>query len=357
MLERLKNMLIRFEQLTELIGNPEIIADQSKWKLLVKEHSSMQEAMELYNEYLTNERLLEECLEIINDNSDKDMVAFAREELTLAHKKKEELTQKLKVALLPVDPNDDKNVIVEIRAGAGGDEAGLFGAQIVRMYMRFAERMRWKVEEIDMNYNELGAAKEVTFMISGVGAFSRLKFESGVHRVQRVPETESQGRVHTSTITVAVLPEVEDIDVEIKANDLKIDTYRSGGAGGQHVNTTDSAVRITHLPTGLVVTSQDERSQIKNREKAMKVLKSRLYEYFQNKADSEYASTRKLQVGSGDRSEKIRTYNFPQNRVTDHRIGLTMYNLTEFMDGNLFEMLDGLQLYNQNEMLAGLAND
>ena len=357
MFERLKKMLERFEELTQLISDPTIIADQARLQKLCKEHSDLTRPVELYKKYLALTATIEECKEIIDDGSDRDMVMLAKEELSQANKDVEALIGEIKIALLPVDPNDDKNVIIEVRAGAGGEEAGLFGAQIVRMYMRYAERMRWKVQEIDMNYTELGGAKEVTFMISGVGAFSKLKFESGVHRVQRVPETESQGRVHTSTVTVAVLPEVENIDIEILDKDLKIDTYRSGGAGGQHVNKTDSAVRMTHLPTGIVVTSQDERSQIKNRERAMTVLKSRLYEYYQSKADSEYAANRKSQIGTGDRSEKIRTYNFPQNRVTDHRIVFTMYNLLDFMDGDMFEMIDALQLANQNQLLSQVEND
>ena len=357
MFERLKKMLERFEELTQLISDPAIIADQARWQKLCKEHSDLTRPVELYKKYLALTATIEECKEIIDDGSDKEMVMLAKEELSQANKDVEALIGEIKIALLPVDPNDDKNVIIEVRAGAGGEEAGLFGAQIVRMYMRYAERMRWKVQEIDMNYTELGGAKEVTFMISGVGACSKLKFESGVHRVQRVPETELQGRVHTSTVTVAVLPEVENIDIEILDKELKIDTYRSGGAGGQHVNKTDSAVRMTHLPTGIVVTSQDERSQIKNRERAMTVLKSRLYEYYQSKADSEYAANRKSQIGTGDRSEKIRTYNFPQNRVTDHRIGFTMYNLLDFMDGDMFEMIDALQLANQNQLLSQVEND
>ena len=261
----------------------------------------------------------------------------------------------MKVLLIPKDPNDDKNVVIEIRGGAGGDEAALFGAVLMRMYMHYADAKRWKVEEISSNMTELGGVKEVVFMVSGKGVYSKLKYESGVHRVQRVPETESQGRVHTSTVTVAVLPEAADVEVEILDKDLKIDTFRSGGAGGQHVNKTESAIRITHLPTGMVVICEDERSQIKNREKAMKVLKTRLYDYYQQIADKEITDKRKAQIGTGDRSERIRTYNYPQGRVTDHRIGFTLYSLTNFLNGDMDEMIEALQIAARNKALESNA--
>lgn len=352
MFEKLESMKNRFDELTAKISDPAVIADTATWQKLVKERSALEEPVNLYAEYVVNEATVSECREIIDDGSDKEMVALAKEEFSAALKKREELTENLKIALLPKDPDDDKNVIIEIRAGAGGDEAGLFGAELVRMYERFAERSRWKVKEIDVNANDLGGIKEAVFMITGHGAYSRLKYESGVHRVQRVPETESQGRIHTSTVTVAVLPEAEDVEVEILEKDLKIDAYRAGGAGGQYVNKTESAIRITHLPTGIVVTCQDEKSQGKNKESAMKVLKSRVYDYYRTQQEKEYASSRKMLVGTGDRSERIRTYNFPQGRVTDHRIGLTLYSLDAFLDGDLFEMLDALALANRNEMLS-----
>lgn len=352
MFEKVKAIKDKFDSLTEQISAPEVIADTAKWQKLVKEHSSLQEIAELYDEYCKVEQSIAECKEIIEDGTDKEMTALAKEELSGALKSKEEITEKLKIALLPKDPNDDKNVIIEIRAGAGGEEAGLFGAELVRMYERFAERSRWKVKEIEINSTDIGGIKEAVFMISGQGAYSRLKFESGVHRVQRVPATESQGRIHTSTVTVAVLPEVEDVEVEILEKDLRIDSYRAGGAGGQYVNKTESAIRITHIPTGIVVTCQDEKSQGKNKESAMKVLKSRVYDYYQQKQEKEYASNRKMLVGTGDRSERIRTYNFPQGRVTDHRIGMTIYSLDTFIDGDIFEMLDALAIANQNELLS-----
>ncbi len=353
MFEKLDWIMDRFQNLTKLISDPEVINKQDEWKKYCKEHSDLEPIVDLYVRYNKNNELIKECEEMLSSN-DKDMADLAKEELQIAKEDKSKIENDLKIALLPTDPNDEKNVVVEIRAGAGGEEAALFGTEIMRMYKRFAERMRWKVEDIDTNMTELGGVKEVTFSIHGKGAYSKLKYESGVHRVQRVPETESQGRVHTSTITVAVLPEIEEVDLEINEKDLKIDTYRSSGAGGQHVNKTESAIRITHLPTGMVVTSQDERSQIKNREKAMKVLASRLYDFYETERNKEYAENRKMQVGTGDRSERIRTYNFPQGRVTDHRIGFTIYSIDEFLDGDLFQMIERLQIEDQNAKLQNL---
>lgn len=353
MFERLETMKSRYYELEKLIGDPAVISNQKEWQKLVKEHSSLEKAVVMYEKYLKNEESILECQEMIDDVSDKEMATLAKEELSANYKLRDELISELKVALIPVDPNDDNNVIIEVRPAAGGDEAALFGAVLVRMYMRYAERKRWKVKELDMNFTELNGVKECTFMISGTGAYRELKFESGVHRVQRVPETESQGRIHTSTCTVAVLPEIEEVEFEILDKDIKVDTYRSSGAGGQHVNKTESAIRITHLPTGIVVTCQDEKSQIKNRESAYKVLKTRLYDHYQSQINDKYSANRKLQVGSGDRSERIRTYNYPQGRVTDHRIGMTIYSLDDFLDGNIFDMIQALQIANQNELLKG----
>ena len=288
-------------------------------------------------------------------DDDADIRELAKEEYDSFKTALDNVTEELKVLLIPKDPNDDKNVVIEIRGGAGGDEAALFGAELMRMYMHYADAKRWKVEEISSNMTELGGVKEVVFMVSGKGVYSKLKYESGVHRVQRVPETESQGRVHTSTVTVAVLPEAADVEVEILDKDLKIDTFRSGGAGGQHVNKTESAIRITHLPTGMVVICEDERSQIKNREKAMRVLKTRLYDYYQQIADKEITDKRKAQIGTGDRSERIRTYNYPQGRVTDHRIGFTLYSLTNFLNGDMDEMIEALQIAARNKALESNA--
>ncbi|MBQ4443417.1 MAG: peptide chain release factor 1 [Clostridia bacterium] len=353
MFEKLKALKERYDELTNLMADPKVIADRALWQKYVKEHSALSEIVEKYLLYLAAEKAHEECKEIIAAGEDQELVALAKEEMGERQAEMEKLTEELKVLLLPKDPNDDKNVIMEIRAGTGGEEASLFGADLLRMYMRFAERQRWKVEEIDMNYTDLGGVKECVFMISGKGAYSKLKYESGAHRVQRVPETESQGRIHTSAATVAVLPEAEDVDVELNMNDIKVDTYRAGGAGGQYVNRTDSAVRMTHIPTGIVVTCQDEKSQLKNKEKALKVLKSRLYDYYQSQADAEYALSRKSQVGSGDRSERIRTYNFPQGRVTDHRINMTIYNLEGFLDGDMTQIIEALRLADQNSKLTG----
>lgn len=356
MIEKLQSIRERFEYLSKAVADPEMISKQDEWKKLTKEHSRLMPIIDCHNAYRKVSEDLKAAEELAAHESDREMHELLNAEIRECKEKKESLEKELKILLLPADPNDEKNVVIEIRQGAGGDEAALFAAVLTRMYCRYAERNRWKVEEIDVNDNDLGGIKETTFMISGQGAYSKLKFESGVHRVQRVPATESQGRIHTSTATVAVLPEVEDIEININENDLKIDTYRSGGAGGQHVNKTESSIRITHLPTGIVVTCQDERSQIKNREKAMKVLKSRLYDHYQSQADKEYSESRRLQVGTGDRSERIRTYNYPQGRVTDHRINMTLYNLEAFLDGDMEEMLVALQMEDQNRKLSANGN-
>lgn len=353
MFTKLADIKKKFEELTQQISQPEVIANQSLWTKLVKEHSSLADIVEKYDEWKKTDENLAGALELVEIETDEEMLEMLKMEIHELKQKRIDLEEELKILLLPKDPNDDNNVIVEIRAGAGGDEAALFATEIKRMFYRYAERQRWKIDEIDVNESELGGTKEATFSVIGTGAYSKLKFESGVHRVQRVPATESQGRVHTSTITVAVLPEVDDIEITIDEKDLKIDTYRSGGAGGQHVNKTESAIRITHLPTGIVVACQDERSQIKNREKAMKTLKSKLYDHFQSQAEKEYSEARRMQVGTGDRSERIRTYNFPQGRVTDHRIGLTLYSLDTFMDGDIEEMIEALRLADQTAKLQG----
>lgn len=351
MTDKLDKIVLRYEFLTGEISKPEVIADNNTWKKLVKEHSNLTPIIEAYTLYKKTNEELQANLEMSSIETDKEMLALLHEDINYQKKQLEELTEQLKVLLLPKDPNDDKNVIIEIRAGAGGEEAALFANEVRRMYYMFAEKNRWKIEEIGIDENELGGLKEGSFMVVGEGAYSKFKFESGVHRVQRVPDTESQGRIHTSTITVAVLPEAPDVDIEILDKDIKIDTYRSSGAGGQHVNKTESAIRITHLPTGIVVNCQDERSQIKNREKAMNILKSKLYDYYQTQADAEYAAARKSQVGTGDRSERIRTYNFPQGRVTDHRIGLTLYSIENFMNGDIAEMVEALRLAEQTAKL------
>ena len=353
MFEKLKLMKERFAYLTDEISKPEVIADRELWQKLVKEHSDLETVIEKYDEYLAAEKSFEEAKELLSSGDD-ELKELAKAEFEEYKEKMEQLTGELKILLLPKDPNDGKNVVIEVRAGAGGEEAGLFGAELVRMYKRYAERHRWGVEDVTTNVTDLGGVKEVSFLVKGNGAYSKLKFESGVHRVQRVPETESQGRVHTSTATVAVLPEAEDVEVQIDEKDLKIDRFRSGGAGGQHVNKTESAIRITHLPTGIVVVCEDERSQIKNYEKAMKILKTRLYDHFQTMATKAITEKRSAQIGTGDRSERIRTYNFPQGRVSDHRIGLTLYSLGTFMDGDLDEMIEALQIANQNAQLTSI---
>ncbi len=355
MFEKLDLMRKRFQELNELIGKPEIVAKQEEWQKLVKEHAQIGPIVEAYEQYLSYQEEMTSCKEMMKAD-DKEMAEMAEIEYYELRDKKDKLEGEIKIMLLPKDPMDDKNVIIEIRGGAGGEEAALFAQELMRMYHFFADRLRWKVEDINVNETELGGIKEAVFMINGKGAYSKMKYESGVHRVQRVPETESQGRVHTSTVTVAVLPEAEEVAVEFNEKDFKIDTYRSGGAGGQHVNKTESAVRITHLPTGIVVECQDERSQIKNREKAWKVMNSRLYDHFRTLKDKEYAENRKTQVGTGDRSERIRTYNFPQGRVSDHRIGLTLYSLTEFMNGDMFQMVEALALADQTAKLEKISD-
>ncbi|HWR23579.1 MAG TPA: peptide chain release factor 1 [Feifaniaceae bacterium] len=335
----------RYEKLSLALAEPDAMADQAAWRAMAKEHADLSGIVQEYDAYLAVQQARADCRAMLDDHLDAEMKEMVHAELAELDGREEKLLESLKVLLLPKDPNDDKDVIIEVRAGTGGDEAALFGADLLRMYLRYAERNGYKVEYLTNNVTDMGGVKEVVISLGGKrGAYSRLKFESGVHRVQRVPETESQGRIHTSAATVAVLPEAEDVEVDIKDSDLRIDTYRSSGAGGQHVNKTDSAIRITHLPTGLVVACQDERSQLKNKEQAMRLLKSRLLEMYQSQQDEAQASARKSMVGSGDRSERVRTYNFPQGRVTDHRIGLTLYKLEQFLDGDMDEMFDALIL-------------
>lgn len=352
MFKKLDKMLERYEKLNELVSDNEIIARIDEWKAYTKELADMTETVEKYTEYKKTIKDQQDIKEMLISETDPEMKSLAEEELSFNKEKLEKIIEELRILLLPKDPNDDKNVIMEIRAGAGGEEACLFAYELYRLYVKYAERNRWKTEEIENNSTELGGVKEVVFSISGKSAYRKLKFESGVHRVQRVPETESQGRVHTSTATVAVLPEVEDVEVNIDEKDLKVDTLRSSGAGGQHVNKTESCIRLTHLPTGIVVLCQDERSQTKNREKAMRVLKSRLYDYYRSQYDKEYSENRRSQVGTGDRSERIRTYNFPQGRVTDHRIGLTLYSLDNFMLGDIDEMVEALNIADREAKLT-----
>ncbi|MPM29429.1 Peptide chain release factor RF1 [bioreactor metagenome] len=353
MIEKLAEAEARYVEIEGRLSDAAVVADQNVYRALMKEFKNLSPVIEKYREYKKAKALVAEAQALM---SDPDMKELAEEEYLLGQRDMERCAEDLKVLLLPRDPNDDKNVMIEIRGGAGGEEAALFAASLYRMYTMYAEAHRYKSEVMSINETELGGIKEISFMIEGDGAYSRLKFESGVHRVQRVPDTESSGRIHTSTVTVAVLPEAEEVEVEINPADLQIDTYRASGAGGQHVNKTESAIRITHIPTGIVVECQDERSQHKNRDKAMRVLRSRIFEGMQAESDAKTAAERKSQVGTGDRSERIRTYNFPQGRVTDHRIGLTLYKLEAFMNGDLDEMIDSLITAAQAEKLKGAAN-
>ena len=350
MFQKLEDVEKRYDELTEKISNPEIIAQQNEWKKLMKEHAGLEAIVTKYREYKKLKNNLEEARGMLED---KELRELAEAEIEETKEKLPKIEEELKILLIPKDPNDDNNVICEIRAGAGGEEAALFAGTLFRMYSMYAERKHFKIEILNENETELGGYKEITFMVKGAGAYSRLKFESGVHRVQRVPDTESSGRIHTSTATVAVLPEVEDVEIEINPADVKMEVFRASGAGGQHVNKTSSAVRLIHIPTGMVAECQTERSQTQNREYAMKLLRSRLYEIKQREQDEKLANERKSQVGSGDRSEKIRTYNYPQGRITDHRIGLSIYQMEDFLNGNLDEMIDNLIATDQAEKLKG----
>lgn len=356
LLDKLAFIENKYDELSVKISDPSIMANQNEWRKLCKEHSDLEIVVTAYREYRDVTEELKSNKEMLNDESDREMREMLNEEISDLTKKEVELADKIQILLLPKDPNDDKNVFVEIRGGAGGDEAALFSYNLFRMYTRYAETQRWTTEIMSLNENDIGGFKEVVFMIKGNGAYSKLKYESGVHRVQRVPETESSGRIHTSTATVAVLPEVDDVEIKIEDKDLRIDTYRSSGNGGQCVNTTDSAVRITHIPSGVVVACQDEKSQLKNKEKAMKVLRSRLFDVAQAERSAGIAEDRRSQVGSGDRSERIRTYNYPQGRVTDHRIGLTLYKLESYLSGDIQEVINALITADQAEKMKKMGN-
>ncbi len=354
MFDKLEDLLIRFEELMSELSEPDVANDPERFRKLMKEQSDLTPIVEAYKEYKQCKQNIEDSLAMLEEESDEEMREMAKEELNESKERVEELENELKILLLPKDPNDDKNVIVEIRAGAGGDEAALFAAEIYRMYQHYAEEKHWKSEIMEADETGIGGMKSVTFMLSGQGAYSLMKYESGVHRVQRVPETESGGRIHTSTITVAVMPEAEDVDVTIDEKDIRIDVCRASGAGGQCVNTTDSAVRLTHIPTGIVIYSQTEKSQIQNKAKAFALLRTKLYDLEQQKAHDAEAELRKSQVGTGDRSEKIRTYNFPQGRVTDHRINLTLYKLDKIMNGDIQEIIDACIAADQAAKLSQL---
>lgn len=351
MFDKLEDLLIRLEEVLSELQEPNVANDQNRFRKLMKEQNELTPIVEAYKEYKACKQAIEDSLQMLEEESDEEMRELAKEELNDSKARVEELEHELKILLLPKDPNDDKNVIVEIRAGAGGDEAALFAAEIYRMYLHYAESRRWKVELVECEEIGIGGMKNVTFMINGKGAYSVMKYESGVHRVQRVPETESGGRIHTSTITVAVMPEAEDVDIQIDEKDIRIDVMRASGNGGQCVNTTDSAVRLTHYPTGIVIYSQTEKSQLQNKEKAFRLLRSKLYDIELEKRQSSEAEERRSQIGTGDRSEKIRTYNFPQGRVTDHRIGLTLYRIDAVLDGELDELIDALVTADQAEKL------
>ena len=351
MFEKLAFIEEKYEELSQKISDPEIIADQNQWRKLCKESSDITPIVEKYREYKEAVKAISEAKEMLQDNPEKDFEEMLLSEIDENNERISVIEEELKILLLPKDPNDEKNVIVEIRGGTGGDEAALFAGSLFRMYSMYAENKNWKIDIMNSNATELGGYKEITFTVEGQGAYSRLKYESGVHRVQRVPETESGGRIHTSAATVAVLPEVEEVELDINPNDLRIDVFRAGGPGGQCVNTTDSAVRITHIPTGLVVSCQDEKSQHKNKDKALKVLRSRLYEHMEAQRNDAISKERKSQVGSGDRSERIRTYNFPQGRVSDHRINLTLYKIESIMNGEIDEIIDALITHFQSERL------
>ncbi len=351
MFDRLEDIIRRYEDITMMLGDPSVVSDQNRFKSLMKEQKSLEALVECYNRYKKCKETIEESLSMLEEESDPDMKEMLKEELSSAKDELPKLEEELKILLLPKDPNDERNVIVEIRAGVGGDEAALFAADMFRVYTRYAERQNWKVETMSVEDIGIGGIKAVSFMINGNGAYSRLKFESGVHRVQRIPATESGGRIHTSAITVAIMPEVDEVEVEVDLNDCKFDVFRASGNGGQCVNTTDSAVRLTHLPTGIVISCQDEKSQQQNKAKALKVLRAKLYEMEVSQQQNDEAELRRSQVGSGDRSEKIRTYNFHQGRVTDHRIGLTLYKIDQIMDGDLDEIIDSLTAADQAQKL------
>lgn len=357
MFDKLEDLVIRLEEVLNQLSEPDVAGDTARFRKLMKEQSELTPIVEAYKEYKQNKQNIEDSLAMLEEESDEELKALAKEELNESKQKVEELENKLKILLLPKDPNDDKNVIVEIRAGAGGDEAALFAAEIYRMYVHYAESQRWKVEMAECEEIGIGGMKNVTFMVTGQGAYSVLKYESGVHRVQRVPETESGGRIHTSTITVAVMPEAEDVDVEIDEKDIRIDVMRASGNGGQCVNTTDSAVRLTHYPTGIVIYSQTEKSQLQNKEKAFALLRAKLYDMELQKRQDAESAERRSQIGTGDRSEKIRTYNFPQGRVTDHRIGLTLYKLDKVMNGDIGEIIDACIAADQAAKLARMGEN